>query len=243
MSINCKYYKKSEYGKSINLPERIMSIFGDSGSYTYSRRTAHSNNGIAIQLKIFFLGENENPQGIMINLAIDYPMKIMNYGRSEEVRYVEKFSEFAPVQFFGDQKDYIAVLCPKKYAEKAIGVINEVLKGSRGEDVLEECSVSLNNQTLNDEMRRFWVSGIQNINSKSAFVAGSNLYQKSDYNLQVNIRRGTVGAITLKSRNGDYEYMLSKEAVFWIKSNVVDVYREEVVLETLNKLIKLGIIS
>jgi hypothetical protein len=242
MSITCKFYRKSEYGRGINFPERIMGIFGEGNFYVYNRRNAETNNGLPLQLKIFFLRENENPQGIMINLVIDYPFKIMNYGKFGEIIYTEKFSEFAPIQFFGDPENYVAILCPKKIAEKAVGVINEILKGPNGEDVLEPCNIRLNNHTLNDEMKRFWVSGIQNIHSKSVSVGGFNLFKKSDYNLQVNKRGGRVGAISLKSRRGNYEYLLSKEGVFWIKSNNMDSHREQIVLETLNKLIDLGII-
>jgi len=242
MSIVCKYYKKSEYGKQINLPERIMGIFGASNSMVYGRRMPRDNEGTGIQLKIFFLGENENPQGIIINLAIDFPMKIMNYERYQEIKYTEKYSEFAPFQFFNLQEDYVAVLCAKKVASKAVEVINKVLMGRNGEEVLEPCEINLNNQTLNDEMKRFWASGIQNRFSKSASIAGTNLKNKSDYNRQINQREGVLGAIVLESNEGDYEYGLSKEGIFWVRSNVLDVHREQIILETLTKLIDMGII-
>jgi len=220
----------------------IMGMFGVNNNVVYERRNARDNEGNAIQLKIFFLGERENPQGIMINLVIDFTMKIMNYGRSEDVRYTEKYSEFAPLQFFGGYGDYVAVLCAKQYADKAVEVINKVLVGANGEKVLEPCEINLNNQRLNDEMRRFWASGIQDRFSKSASIAGTDLRNKSDYNRQINQRGGVLKAIILKSTNGDYEYGLSKEAIFWVRSNILDIHREQIILENLINLINMGII-
>ena len=243
MSIICKYYKKSEYGKQINILERMLGIFGEKNSMVYERRMPKENEGKGIQLKIFFLRENENAQGVIINLAIDFPMKIMNYEKHGELKYTEKYSEFAPFQFFILQEDYVAILCPKKVANKAVEAINKILIGRNGEEALEACEINLNNQTLNDEMKRFWASGIQDRFSKSASIAGTNLKNKSDYNRQINQRGGTLGAIVLESAEGDYEYGLSREGIFWIKSKAVDSHREEIILENLTRLINMGIIS
>lgn len=220
-----------------------MGMFGESGSVIYNRRSPDENEGNGLMFKIFSIGQNENPQGVLINLAIDFPMKIMNYGKHGEAKYTEKYSEFAPIQFFTMHEDYVGILCAKKYAEKAVGVINTVLVGRNGEEVLEPCSINLNNQTTQDEMRRFWVGGIQDRFSKSASVAGADLEGKSDYIRQVRTRSGILGAIILKSDNGDYEYGLSKEGIFWIRSNVLDTDREQIILDNLTNLIRMGIIT
>src|SRR3989338_6544826 len=102
MSITCRYYKKSEYGKLINLLEVLRTKFSDNKSLIYDRRESSENNGNSLKLKIHYVRDKKNEYGTLLILAIDLPLKMMDYEKNGEEKFVIKRSEIIPIQFFNN---------------------------------------------------------------------------------------------------------------------------------------------
>ncbi len=243
MSITCRYYKKSDYGKSINLFEMLKTKFSDNKSLIYERRNSSENFGNSLRLKIHHLRENPNEFGVLLVLAIDLPMKIIDYEKNGEEKFIIKKSEIIPIQFFnGDKEDYLAFLCPKEFAQKGVEAVNKLLI-NRSREPLEQCTINLNGENIPQEMTRFWVGSLQDHHSKSASVAGSDLKDKDDFDRYVNNLSGIINAMIKKDPSGKFESGMSKDGNIWVKSSHMDNERDRFVSDTLNLLIAQGILN
>lgn len=243
MSITCRFYKKTEFGKSNEVIKNLQNKFSDSKAIIYDRRDSSENSGVPLKLKIHYVREKINDHGKLIVLAIDLPLKIIDYEKGGEEKFVIKHSQIIPIQFFnGDYKDYIALICSKPLTEASINAINSLLT-YRNQVPFESCNINLNSEKNQEEMTRFWVGELQDHHSKSASVSGANLKDKDDYKRYVKDLSGIVRAITLKANNGNFEYGISRDGNFWVKSAHADKEREKFIKETLIILKKQGIIS
>jgi len=243
MSITCRYYKKSDYGKSINLLDVLRIKFSDNKSLIYDRRDSSKNNGNSLKLKIHYVGEKENKYGTLLVLAIDLPLKIIDYEKNGEEKFIIKKSEIVPIQFFKeDKKDYLALICPKEFTQSSVEAINTLLM-NRNRKLIDFCTINLNGENIPEEMTRFWVGDLQDHNSKSASVAGTDLKGKNDYQRYVDNLSGIVKAIIKKDNSGEFEYGISREGNIWVKSSNRDNEREKFIYDTLCLLISQGILN
>ncbi|MEK6953360.1 MAG: hypothetical protein AABX29_10210 [Nanoarchaeota archaeon] len=243
MSITCRFYKKTEFGNSIDIIEKLNSKFSDNKSIIYDRRDPKENGGQSLKLKIHYVREKENKYGKLIVLAIDLPMKIMDYEKSGEEKFIIKHSQIIPIQLFnGEHDNFIALLCPKPFTEGSINAINALLS-YRNKNPFDGCSINLNGESFQEEMTRFWVGELQDHHSKSASVGGTHLKGKDDYKRYVQDLSGVVKAITIKAKNGNFEYGISRDGNFWIKSAHMDDQREKFIKETLDILKNQGVIN
>jgi len=242
MSITCRFYKKTEFGNSIDIMEKLNSKFSENKSIIYDRRDQTENGGNSLKLKIHYIREKENEYGKLVILAIDLPMKIMDYEKSGEEKFIIKHSQIIPIQFFNnDSKDFIALLCPKPFTEGGINAINTLLS-YRNKSPIDGCSINLNGESFQEEMTRFWVGELQDHHSKSASVGGTHLKNKDDYKRYVDKLSGIIKAITLKAKNGNFEYGISRDGNCWVKSAHMDDQRERFIKETLDILKSQGVL-
>ena len=175
-------------------------------------------------------------------LVIDLPMKIMDYEKNREEKFIIKHSQIIPIQFFNSRNNnFVALLCPKPFTEGGMSALNSLLS-FRNNNPFDGCSINLNGESLPHEMTRFWVSELQDHNSKSASVGGTHLKDREDYVRYVRDLIGIVKAIIIKPVNDDFEIGFSRDGNCWVKSAHMDDEREKFVKDTLDLLITQGIV-
>ena len=243
MSINYRYYKKSDYGQSINLLEVLKAKFSHKKNLIYERRNPSDNQGNSLKLKIHYVRENKNEFGTLLVLAIDLPLMIMDYEKMGDVKFIIKKSEIIPIQFFeGNKNNYLAFICPKKFTQSSVNAINTLLS-HRNRKPIDNCIINLNGENIPEEMTRFWVGDLQDHYSKSASVAGTDLKGRNDYGRYVNNLSGVVRAIIKKYNSGEFEYGISREGNIWIKSSHKDNEREKFISDTIDLLMAQRILN
>ena len=244
MPITCRFYKKTEFGKSMDIIEELNKKFSDNKSIIYDRKKAHENEGNPLKLKIHYVREKENDYGTLIVLAIDLPMNIMDYEKTGETKFTIKNSQLITIQLFNeDNKDFIALLCPKKITEQSMNAINKLLT-YRNQKPFGVCSFNLNRESFSEEMVQFWVGELQDHHSKAASVGGTSLKDKDDYNRYVTTLSGVVKAIKLKDKDSDgsFTFGISIDGNIWVTSTHKDDERELFIKETLDILRKQDVI-
>src|SRR3989344_4247347 len=156
MSITCRYYKKTEFGKSMDVVKKICEKISEGGYSIYDRLDDSADN--TIKLKVHHVRKKENQYGTLIVLAVDKTQRVTDYATNGEEKFPIRTSVIVPIQFFNnDLKDYVAVMCPKPNTDVVINALNSILLFHKKKP-FDSCEVDLHSKGITEELRRFWVS-------------------------------------------------------------------------------------
>ena len=240
MSITCRYYKKTDFGKTIDIIQKISERIPEGGSEIYER--ADEEEGKTMRLKIHNIRKKENEYGTLLVLAVDNLTSVTDYATNGEEKFTIRTSVIVPIQLFNNTlTDYVGVVCPKWKTDTTINALNSLLMFYKKKP-FESCEINMHSDGITEELKRFWVSQLNDHHSKSASVSGAHLRVKDDWKRYVHGLKGQVNAIRL-AHPKDFDYGISRDGHIWLTSNHMDDIREKFITEVLKSLVSRKVIN
>ena len=115
-----------------------------------------------IILRLFIIRKSDNDLGTKFTLAVDYPIRSMDYAKYGDLKFKTKKSVIVVIQIYKKEKlnGFISMFCKKSRAGNISTALNMIVrkKYKLNEQPIRFCEFDLNKHEFDLDLLTFWVS-------------------------------------------------------------------------------------